>query len=903
MSLLFNEVISLYSKLTTGLDDAALPSLNSFSDFVESEKKYLLSASFEQDRQFWLRQYRNQIESRAFYSCMKTGSSDVLTCRRAELTISRELFEKIDAFCRPLNCSILSYFISQILLLNKLYNNEDAVIGLPLFNRNGSTFKKTLGPFVNAIPFSADINFSDTFLQFLLQIKDRLNASFRHSAFPLINTLKELDVKGNIYNVIFSYQKNAFHRAINDSTIDIRYLPAVGQKEDLVFQLLEYSKTDDLRLVLSYKESLFSVEIIDRLLQHFFNLLESSFLKAELRLDQFTCLAPQEENYLIHGVNDTKREFPEDKTIATLFEEQSQRTPDNIALIFEAKELSYRHLNEEANRFADYLFKNYSLQRNSVILVSLERNEDLIISLLGVLKAECTYLSVDPEYPEERIHHICSESGAVVTITEKIMKEFFQQKLSYSSLNPVNHQQAEDNFCIIYTSGSTGMPKGCILSNRGVVNNMFSKIDLLKMKEGTTICHNAETYFVGSLWQLWTPLICGARVVLCNYEELRDLGKLFDKARFYGCGVLTVIPSQLQEYLNRADRAQMQTISTLILTGEKLDPQLIEKCHLLNPDLRIVNTYGQTESTDDITFYTIPVSHSAEVMPVGTATQNMSMYILSQDGALCPVGVLGEVYTSGVGIAKGYVKNYQLTREKFVPNPFRVGQIMYRTGDVGRWLENGFIEVVGRIDEQVKIRGYRVELAEIRKVLLCYRGIDEVVLLFKEKDSKGPIIIAYMICEEGIDVKAIRSFLLSKIPYYMLPGYYIRVNNFPLLPNGKVDKKKLFEGEGDLMSASADYVKPKNEVEQKLVDIWESVLKRSNIGVQDNFFDLGGHSLSAMTIINLVKSVFNVTVNIKEIFENPQISTLAEEVQKAIWVQQSESGPGVEHESREIIRL
>jgi amino acid adenylation domain-containing protein len=882
MSLFFNEVNAVYARLATNDLAAVTPNLHPFAHFVETEQQYLSSDASSKDRHFWVEQFKDHADTRAFLSCMEGGNPAIFSSRKKEISIPRGLVDQIEAFCNHRNINVLAYFIAQVLLLNRLYNNNDAVLGVPFFNRRGREARKSLGPFVNAIPFSTRIDLTNTFSQFLLKVHTQLRTAYRHSSFPLINTVKELNLQSTIYNIIFSYQRNSYQTNSNDGLeANICYLPAREQQEDLAFQLLEYGDTKDLTLVLSYKENLFAEKTIDRLLQHFYNLLNFSLLHAEESLDTFSCLTAAEQEFLTGGLNNTAKGFPSEKTIATLFEEQVLQTPDSIALTFDSTSFSYHALNRTANQFAAFLQQHFNIRKDDVVLVGLERGEQLVISLLSILKLGGAYVSVDPEYPETRIHHIYQESGATGIISAALWSDFLQQQTAYTDSNPSVARSATDNFCIIYTSGSTGLPKGCVLTNRGVVNNMFSKIDLLRLQEGVAICHNAETYFVGSLWQLWAPLICGGEVVLCNYEEMRDLSKLFRKAQQYNCKILTLIPSQLQEYLVEVGAVPMDTISTLILTGEKLSAPLIDRCYSLNPAMRVVNTYGQTESTDDVTFYVIPDSRTARSIPVGNATQNMRMYVLSSMGTPCAINVLGEVYTSGAGVANGYVNNALLTKEKFIPDPFRPDQMMYRTGDLGRWLEEGIIEVVGRVDEQVKVRGYRVELAEIRKALLAHSHIDDVVLLHREMDTQEKHIIAYMICRESIDLKTLRDFLLQSMPYYMLPAYFIRVGKFPLLANGKVDKRGLFEAGGLLINVTTDYIRPRNETERKLANIWQAVLKRPNIGVEDNFFELGGHSLSAMTIINLLKSTFHVTIHVRDVFECPTIASLAAVVHQA----------------------
>jgi thioesterase domain-containing protein len=391
-----------------------------------------------------------------------------------------------------------------------------------------------------------------------------------------------------------------------------------------------------------------------------------------------------------------------------------------------------------------------------------------------------------------------------------------------------------------------------MLENKGVVNQLFSKIDLLKLDTDAVICHNSQLHFVGGIWQLWAPLLRGGKVILCNEEELRSVGRLLHKAAVSGATMLEIIPSQLNEHLFSEKRIDLTGLSTLILTGEKLNTHFVGKCYAGNPHVEIINTYGQTECSDVTTFYKIPrVSDSGSVL-IGRPIQNTEIYILSADGILCPVGVVGEICTGGDGVSRGYLNKSKLTAEKFVDNPFKKGERMYKTGDLGRWLFDGTIEIIGRKDDQVKIRGYRIEIEEIQQALLQYE-VEEAVLLFSDDTKK---LVAYIVSKDRLNVNDIRTFLSKRIPGYMIPAQYVQVEQIPLLPNGKIDKKALLRMESNSMDTGIEYVEPRNEVEIRIREIWSAVLQKGKIGIHDDFFALGGHSLLLIQLVNKMNAAF-----------------------------------------------
>jgi amino acid adenylation domain-containing protein len=885
MALFFNKVAGLYAQYMKSHEGEVILKLNRYAGFVEEEQVYRKSDQYQADRAFWISRLNQSSYPKAFQSCLESGNVNILSSKCKQVDVPDELQSAIAAFCEKYNCTVFHYFVAVLFILNRYYNNETPVIGLPVFNRSSRQARDTIGPFVNALPFSVSIQDDDTFPDLLLRIKKELKECYRHQHYPLYDILQDMGNGGNLYNVIFSYQKNQYTPELDGIATTITYIPAMEQQEDIAFHLLEYSEKGNLRLMINYKESLFSEELISNMARHFITFLNTFFKEPFKQIDAVSCLSLSEEHELLNVFNGSHADYPVHKTMIRLFEEQVMRTPDNIALVFEEEQYTYHRLNSYAHDLANYLIEKYNVGAGDVVGIKLNRNDQLVIAILAVAKAGGVYLPIDPAYPEERANYMKADSNARTVMDKDCLNAFSVWRKSHSVAGLARTESGDSLFCIIYTSGSTGKPKGCMLTNKGVVNNAYSKIHQLTLKAGDTICHNAELYFVGAIWQLWAPLLVGARVVLCNYDELRDIEKLIKKANSFNAKVLTVIPSQLNEYLMHHDTIRMGGIKTLILTGEKLTPGFVNKCYEANPGLEIMNTYGQTESSDDITYYRIPAGTSQKIIAAGQPVQNIRIYVVNSRNALCPPGVIGEICSSGAGVAKGYINNHSLTIEKFVPDLFDQTQTMFKTGDMGRWLPGGILEVVGRKDHQVKIRGYRVELEEIRSALLAYGGFNEVIVKFSE-EAGGKKLMSYIISEQRIDPVSIRAFLSGKLPYYMVPAHFYQLEALPLLQNGKVDMHAITPAACREAELLIEYVPPVTDIEIKLAGIWSEVLKKDKIGIYDNFFDLGGHSLSAARVANKIETAFGIEIKLSEIFERPCIKDISEEIQKATGIKE-----------------
>jgi amino acid adenylation domain-containing protein len=650
-------------------------------------------------------------------------------------------------------------------------------------------------------------------------------------------------------------------------------------------------------LRLEYNSDLFDRGRIVRMAEHAEGLMAAMLSAPERPLGQLEYISDEERRLLLEVFNDTGMLYPRGSTLPELLRSCVRSYSERPAVICGSESMSYGELDERSDRLAAYLRLRYGVGREQGVGVALERGMALVLSMVGILKAGGYCVPVDVLYPSDRREYILSTGKCVVVIDGAEWLRFEASEELYGSHAVPLENESGDLSYVIYTSGSTGRPKGCMLEHRGVINHIYGKIKELGMESGERWTHSSELHFVGGIWQLWAPLVTGGVVVLTDREELMDLEQLVSKAQGYGSRVLEIIPSQLNEHLSAGRVPEWGSIRTLILTGERLTPYFVRRCYGEDEELVIINTYGQTESSDVTSSHRISRAELEEEKVLnGRPVGNMRHYVLSETGMLCPVGVVGEICTSGDGVCRGYINDKEQSEKKFVESPYERGVRMHRTGDLGRWTEAGLLEVLGRKDEQVKIRGFRVDLGEVEEVLKEVSGMSEAVVVVNGRGE----LRACMVLGGALGLEELRRRLQGVLPGYMVPVEYVEVGSMPLLSNGKVDRKGLGSLEGVDQVREAAYEGPRNEVERELVRIWEELLQREGIGIRDNFFHLGGHSLKATRLVSMIHRQLQSGIKLGDVFAYPTIEGISALITADKWAQNSKTK---REENRNIVEI
>ncbi|HEY6251721.1 MAG TPA: amino acid adenylation domain-containing protein, partial [Candidatus Angelobacter sp.] len=621
---------------------------------------------------------------------------------------------------------------------------------------------------------------------------------------------------------------------------------------------------------------------------------EGALAKPEAAIDALPIIGPMQRE-MLYVWNQTKGEYAREKCVHELFEEQVERTPDVVAVAYGEEQVSYAQLNRRANRLAHYLI-SLGVEPDDRVAICVERGLEMVIGILGILKAGAAYVPLDPSYPAERLQFMVEDSGPVVVMTQESLRGMVEEigdemrvvelgvvmnraEDGEEERNPGELGRTSQNLCyVIYTSGSTGTPKGVMVEHRALLNHMEWMQREFRYGPDDRILQRTPISFDASVWEFFAPLLCGGKLVLLGSEVHADVESLRAILKKDRITVVGMVPMLLAALVEVGGIAAAEELRLVCCGGELLKTELVERS-LRQKHVEIVNLYGPTEATIDATYWRgIKVLFGAGV-PIGRPILNTQVHVLDRQGEAVPVGVVGEIYIGGTGLGRGYLKRAEVTAERFVPDPYaeETGARMYRTGDLGRWLEDGNIEFVGRNDDQVKIRGYRIELGEIEARLAEHEQVREEVVVVREDENGEKRLVAYVVAESETDAGELagrlRAYLVSRLPEYMVPAAYVQLEVMPLTPNGKLDRKALPEPEGT-GHAQRMYEAPRGEIEEKLAVVWQELLGVKQVGRQDNFFELGGHSLLAVQLVERLRRL-DLQIEVRALFTTPVLSELA----------------------------
>jgi amino acid adenylation domain-containing protein len=788
-------------------------------------------------------------------------------------------------------------------LLGRLSGQQDIVIGTPVANRNRIEVEPLIGFFVNTLALRVDLSGAPTVSELLAKVKTRALEAQQHQDIPfeqvveIVRPVRSL-AHHPLFQVMFAWQNAA------EGRLDLAGLE-VGPLQSIKYSVAKFDMTLSLQEAggqivgeLEYAKALFEGATIERYLGYLRSLLSAMVADDTQVIDELPLLSEEERRRVLYEWNDTAVEYPAEKCVQELFQEQVAQTPEATAVGQAAWRLSYRQLDTRANQVA-FSLRELGVGPEVMVGVCMERTPDLAVALMGIFKSGGVYVPIDPEYPPERIQQIVDESKMRVLITDEMNQPRLTVVLANEEIEPKSIQITEllargeakekivagqhiDNLAyVIYTSGSTGKPKGVMIPQRGMVNHLWALISDLNLSAEDAVAQTASICFDISVWQILAILVIGGRVEIISTERVREPEQLLTSLEENEVSVVELVPLMIQGILQiSATRLGLAKLRWLLTTGEAATAEMCRNWLAKFPHVRLLNAYGPAECSDDVAYCEIQRADVAGVdtTPIGRPIANMRAYILNDRKEPVPIGVAGELYIGGIGLGRGYLGRPELTAERFIPDRFvsEAGARMYRTGDLGRWRGDGNIEFVGRNDFQVKIRGYRIELGEIEARLAEQAGVGEAVVVAREDTAGDQRLVAYYTTDEnggGLGALELRTALAAKLPAYMVPAAYMRLESFPTNVNGKLDTKALPAPQADAY-ARAGYEAPQGEIEEKLAAIWAEVLKLEQVGRNDNFFELGGHSLLAVRVVNKIQeSGFKLSAS--DLFIHPTVQTLA----------------------------
>ncbi len=899
MDVFLKEWSTLYNSYSKGIDPE-LPLLKiQYKDYAAWHTNQLESDDIIPHKNYWIKQFEGEIPvlelpADKIRPAIKTFNGACLNT-----VVSTEVLAKLNETSKELGGTLFMGLLACVnALLYRYTNQEDIVVGSPIAGREHLDLEDQIGFYINTLALRTRFNGSGSYDDLFQQIKEVTLNAYEHQLYPYDELVDALKLSRNVNrNPLFDVMVVLQSTMDQDAELVLNGLKAskyeTGEYRAAKFDVnfLFSESKDGLDLLLEYNTDVYTTEQMQRMVKHFENIMASVVREPKQSLGAIDFLTKEDKYQLLDVFNDTLIDYPKEKTLADIFEEQVLKTPDAIALRQHEETMSYRELNARANQLAAYLIE-HGVSKGDNIGLLVTRSFNMIIGMFGILKAGGAYVPIDPEYPIDRQEYILGNSSVVKVIAdgdyplEDLTSPGIFVKLKtldltkYDSSNPGLKIDSKQLAYTIYTSGSTGRPKGVMIEHHMAVNLVLWVNTEFNIGTDDRLLFITSMCFDLSVYDIFGMLSSGGSLVIVEQQELMDVPLLKDMMIKHKITFWDSVPTTM-DYLVRQleshDTSFLQkTLKVVFMSGDWIPVNLPDRIKKYFPNTQVISLGGATEGTVWSNFYPVKnVDSKWGSIPYGRPMNNNFFYILNEQMQLAPIGVVGELYIGGVGVARGYANDKEKTDYAFVKDPFndKAGGRMYRTGDLGRMLPDLNMEFVGRKDDQVKIRGYRIELGEIESVLRQCESVSQAVVLAKADKDRKKRLVGYVVGKENYDRATVISFLKSKLPDYMVPTLWVELDNIPLTSNGKIDKKALPEFNAE-EQIKEQYVAPRTESEKVLVEIWEDVLKVNNVGITHNFFDLGGHSLLAVQIVNKIKKKTGKVLPISILFKYSNIESL-----------------------------
>ncbi len=782
-------------------------------------------------------------------------------------------------------------------LLFRYSNQEDIVVGSYIAGRNRAETEGLIGFFLNSLVMRINVSGDLTIRTFLPSVRKMTLDAYAHQDVPFAKLVEELqperDMSRNpLFQVMFQLLNvptlNSIAQGPKPQLLEVEQATSVF---DISFMLEE--RAEGLTGHIEYNSDIFDASTIGRMLGHYQTLLEGIVADPDQSFAELPLLTTPELRQL-HEWNATTEHYSLAQSVTQFFEDQVRQHPEAIAFICDGKELCYGELNRRANQLASFL-KTLGIRPEKLVGICLERSFDFVVALLGVFKAGGAYLPLDPTYPEERLAVMVEDARVSVLLTLKDLAAMFPDYVGpivcldadsdliarQRESNPEGGVSPDDLAYVIYTSGSTGKPKGVAVEHKQLLNRFAWMWKTYPFETNEVCCQKTALNFVDSIWELLGPLLRGIPIVMIPDSVLKDIYALVKTLADYRVTRLWLVPSLLRMILETYPDLQerLPALKFWVTSGEALSVDLFENFQKAMPHSTLYNLFGTSEVWDVTWFDPRAQNRASWRVPIGRPISNMEAWVLDKNLQPVPIGVSGELYVGGVGLARHYINRPELTAEKFIPHPFseEVDARLYKTGDLVRFQPDGSIEYLERIDHQIKIRGFRIELGEVEQALTQHSGIQQALAMAREDQPGDKRLVAYVVArpDASVAITELRAFLRERLPEYMVPGAFVILESLPVTPNGKLDRQALPKPDGIDAETMAAYIAPQTEVERNIVDIWQQVLRVDRVGTHDNFFDLGGHSFLMFQVYSKLRRGFDKKLSITDLFRYPTINSLA----------------------------
>ncbi|MEN6316858.1 MAG: amino acid adenylation domain-containing protein [Clostridiaceae bacterium] len=877
--ILIKEVLALYEGREPGHQEIQ------YKDFANWQNTFLKSANIKKQEDYWLQQFSDEIPVLNLPTDHQRPAVQSFNGKKDYFTLDKCEVDKLKLICNNTGTTLFMLLYAAFnVLLYRYTGQEDIVVGTPVSGRSHAEAENIVGMFVNTLPIRTYPKGNKEFITYLSEVKETILMGLENQDYQYDYLIEKLNVqrelnRNPLFDVTFSLQ-NTEMSDINLDGIIVSHCRIDNKKSKFDLSLLAQETGMRIEFELEYCTNLFNDDTIKRFQGHFLNILKEITSNPEILISNIEIMSEEEKRQILYGFNDTQADYPKDKTVHQLFEEQVERTPEKIAVVFENKQITYRELNAKSNQLARAL-RDKGVKPETIVAIMVERSLEMIIGILAILKAGGAYLPIDPEYPDERIKYMLEDSGTQILLTQKdlISKAGFNgyvflvdciASLNENVNNLVNISEPNNLMYLIYTSGTTGKPKGVMVEHRNIVNFIKGINDRICFSNNDTILGITTISFDIFVLETWLPLTRGMKIVLANKKQQFDITELVSAAIKNEVTVIQFTPSRMKLVIEdpKSDRLLKQ-VRMILLGGESLQYTLLSSIKQIT-SAKIYNMYGPTEtsvwsSLKELTF-------ESEIS-IGKPISNTQFYVLDNLLRIQPYNIPGELCIAGEGLARGYFNQNELTSEKFISNPYNPDKKIYRTGDLAVLLSDGSIKILGRNDNQVKFMGYRIELSEIEKNILEFDAFQECAVL-KKCNNLSESLCAYIVSDHQINEYELKRFLINRIPYYMIPQTCIQLDKMPLNSNGKIDRKRLSEAKA-MQPEKNHLYKSEGEVQKILLSIYNKILNIDNIDIQQSFFDLGGDSLQIIKLTIEIYNHFGIELNFSDIYKSSTIEDLS----------------------------
>ncbi|MEO8429879.1 MAG: amino acid adenylation domain-containing protein [Acidobacteriota bacterium] len=891
MGIFVRELAAFYEEASLGRPAALPPLPVQYGDFGRWQRRWLQGDVIERQLAYWRGQLAD-LPVLELPTDRPRPPAQSFRGARHSLSFPRRLTERLKELSRSEGATLYMTLLAAFqALLMRYTGQEDIAVGSPIAGRNRSEIEGLIGFFVNTLVLRTDLSGDPTFRELLRRVREVALDAYAYQDLPFEKLVEELQPERDLghnplFQTMFALQNapaSSFELA--GLKVDPLSIPSRTARFDLEVHVWE--RPDSLACTFIYATDLFDSETIVRIAGHFQTLLEAIVQDAGVRVSEVAILTEVERRQVLDEWNATDTEYPREATVHGLFEEQARESAGSVAVESGEESLTYGELNERSNRVARYLTKR-GVGREELVGLCVERSVEMVVGLLGILKAGGAYVPLDPGYPASRLEMMLKDAGARVVVTQESLMDVLPagqyERVSLdgdggaiageSGANVQSGSTAENLAYVIYTSGSTGVPKGVAIEHHSTVALLAWAKELYGPEELDGVLASTSVCFDLSVFELLAPLVAGGRVVLAQ-----DALALPDLPAAAAVRLVNTVPSAMTQLLRMGELPR--SVRTVNLAGEPLAPSLVREILQTGSVRRVLDLYGPTEDT---TYSTCAVRTADGPATIGRPLPNKRAYILDRRLEPVPIGVSGDLYLAGAGVARGYLHRPELTAEKFLPDPFRGdGSRMYRSGDRARFLSDGNIQFLGRVDHQVKIRGYRIEIGEVEIALARHPDVAESAVVAREDAPGDRRLVAYVVARgaAALSTPELRAHLKSSLPDYMVPSAYVLLEKLPLTPNGKIDRRALPAADGSRPEQGGGFVAPRSAAEIAVARVWCEVLGIDRVGIYDNFFDLGGHSLLATLVFARLQSAVSVRVPLRTLFEKPTVAEFAVAVDAA----------------------